>query len=293
MRVGSRVGNYVLGDPIGAGGMGVVYDADDGTRRVAIKLLYRETLIDDRAVRRFRNEALAGRIVSHPNVVGVIERGETEDGIPYLVMEQARGERLAERIDRDGPVSIRTALEIVQQVLAGLDAIHGAGVVHGDIKADNILVETRPDGSVAAKLVDFGLARVSFSLHDELDPGDLEIVSGTPDYMAPEVIVGDALTCLSDIYATGVVLYELVVGQTPYGGGTSDDIVQRHIDARLVLPSLRCCSYCPSIIDRIVGRAMQKEPSRRFASASVFANAIAVALRAQPPLSGPRPGSYV
>lgn len=283
MSTGSVVGRYVLGEPIGAGGMGVVYDAvgptDDDTTHVAVKMLYRESLLDDRARRRFRNEAVAGRSVQHPSVMGILECGETADGQPFLVLEHVDGERLAARIERDGPLAVREALEIVAQLLAGLTAIHAAGIVHGDIKTDNILLVTGPDGRALVKVIDFGLARVQLSLSDELDPSDLEIVSGTPDYMAPEVIVGDGPTYRSDLYAVGIVLYELITGLAPFGGGTSEEIVRRHLDDHVTPPSLRCAGHCPPIVDRIVLHALEKLPEHRFASALAFHRAIGVATR--------------
>lgn len=264
VETGDAVGPYVLGRRLGAGGMGVVYAATRDKRSVAIKIPYCELLAEDYAQRRFRDEGIAGSIVVHPNLARVLEYGESA-GIPYLVMEQVEGARLA--LNRGLP-SLRRAALIVQQLLDGLAALHGADIVHGDVKTDNVMLQ---DGCV--KLIDFGLAHVAG------DTPTTRIVSGTPDYMAPEVIRGHGSTPASDIYAAGVILYELLTGATPFGGGTSAEIVRRHLTEDVVIPSLRRTDIeIPAIVDRIVLRALAKDPRERFASAAAFAKALHVAL---------------
>ena len=278
LEVGASVGPYVLGPRIGLGGMGVVYEArqPDGSA-VALKVLHREHAADYRAVRRFRGEAMAGRLVAHPNVVSVISHGES-DGVPFLVMERVRGERLGELIDRKGPLPPRRAVAIVCQILAGLDAMHAIGLVHADIKCDNVLVDGSASGDHVT-LVDLGLARVRFSAHDS-DGVDDDMISGTPDYMAPEVIRGAGSSHLADLYAVGVILYELITGSTPFGGGSALDILQRHLHEDVVPPALRCPDLTlPPVLERVVMRALRKEPARRFASAAAFSAALTNAAR--------------
>lgn len=281
IEIGSLVGPYEVRSLIGAGGMGVVYEAcqPDGQTAVALKVLHPQRLEDERAIRRLHDEALAGRIVRHANLAATIDYGDTADGMPFLVMEKVGGEPLGVWIQRDGVPSLRRGVTIVQQVLAGLGALHGAGVVHGDVKSDNVLVETRSDGSPFARLIDFGLAHVEFDGHDirRPDPGE-ELVSGTPEYMAPEVVRGEGSTAASDLYAVGVILYELITGSTPFAGGSPADIVQRHLDDDVVPPSLRCMREVPAILERVVLRALEKDPARRFASAEAFASALAVTM---------------
>lgn len=264
VETGDSIGPYVLGRRLGAGGMGAVYAAMRDGRTFAIKIPYCELLAEDYAQRRFRDEGIAGSIVTHPNLARVLEYGESA-GVPYLVMEQVEGPRLA--VHRGLP-SLRRAARIVQQLLEGLGALHDADIVHGDVKTDNVMLQ---DGTV--KLIDFGLAHVAG------DTPTTRIVSGTPDYMAPEVIRGHGSTPSSDIYAAGVILYELLTGATPFGGGASADIVRRHLTEDVVIPSLRRTDVeIPAILDRIVLRALAKEPRNRFASAAAFANALRVAL---------------
>lgn len=256
--------------------MGAVYEATCGTESVAIKVPYCEVLDDDTSIRRFRDEGIAGSIVEHPNLARVIRQGETESGIPYLVMEQIHGEHLCARVGRNRALSLRKAAVFVRQLLDGLAALHASGIVHGDVKSDNILVERHADGSEVARLIDFGLAHAE--LESESTPAD-HLVSGTPDYMAPEVVRGAGSTPASDLYAAGVILYELITGSTPFGGGPSSEILQRHLTEDVIPPSLRRVDReIPPILERIVMRALEKHPSKRFASAGAFASALAVAL---------------
>ena len=277
IQIGSRVGPYEVRSLIGAGGMGVVYEGcASGGVPIALKVLNPQRLGDERAIRRLHDEAIAGLVVHHVNVTATLDHGATAEGVPFLVMERVCGEPLGIRIQRDDTPSLRTAVAIVQQILAGIGAMHAAGVVHGDVKSDNIMVETRDDGSEVVHLVDFGLAHVQFSPGDARIPApDEELVSGTPEYMAPEVASGHGSTTASDLYAVGVILYELITGNTPFAGGTPSEIVQRHLSDRVVPPSLRCPEV-PVILERVVLRAHEKRPEHRFASAEQFSAALAV-----------------
>jgi eukaryotic-like serine/threonine-protein kinase len=277
--IGELIGEYRICDRIGVGGMGVVYEA---RRRsgdpVALKVLLGERLDDTRALRRFRDEAIAGHIVRHENLAATLDHGETSSGVPYLVMERVFGEPLGTRVHRDGALSLRRAVGIAQQILAGLDALHSAGVVHGDMKSDNVLVERIPDGGDHARVIDFGLAHVELVRGDvRLPDPDDELVSGTPEYMAPEVVSGHGSSTSSDLYAVGVILYEMLTGSTPFAGGSSGEIVQRHLKDRVVPPSLRRPEV-PAILERIILRALEKDPARRFPSAKAFLSALEVTL---------------
>jgi eukaryotic-like serine/threonine-protein kinase len=280
IEIGTLVGPYEVRSLIGAGGMGVVYEAcpAGGQTTVALKVLHPQRLEDDRAIRRLRDEAHAGRIVHHANLAATLDSGDI-DGIPFLVMERVCGEPLGVRIQRDGAMSLRRAVSIAQQLLAGLGALHSAGVVHGDVKSDNVLVERQDDGSDAARLIDFGLAHVAFDARDVRRPEpDEELVSGTPEYMAPEVVRGEGSTAASDLYAVGVILYELITGSTPFAGGAPSEIVQRHLSDAVVPPSLRCDHQVPAILERVVMRALEKDPEHRFPSAEAFGAALAVTM---------------
>jgi serine/threonine-protein kinase len=191
-------------------------------------------------------------------------------------MEHVRGERLGNWIDR-GALSLRDALSIADQILGGLAALHDAGIVHGDVKSDNILVEARPDGTLSAKLIDLGLVGV-YLQHEEGGANE-PMISGTPDYMAPEVIRGQRATPSSDVYAVGVILYEMLTGATPFGGATVTEVVHRHLEDDAIPPSLRAPEAgIPPCLDRIVMRALAKHPSDRHASMVTMAAALRIAM---------------
>ena len=272
-------GKYVLGDLLGAGAMGVVFQGVqlELARPVAIKFLRRELADIAHLADRFRIEAIAAARLTHPNIVHVIDFGESSDGRPFLVMELVIGPTLGELIRGHGPLSAARAVRLVRELLDGLGDAHAAGVVHADVKSDNILVEQRPDGLDHAKLSDFGLARIRGAAEViELLAGD--VLSGTPEYMAPEIIRGDPPSPASDLYAVGVILYEALTGATPFGGGTASEVMVRHLEDALVPPSLRAprCPI-PRELEQVVARALAKSPAERFRDADAFAEALRAA----------------
>ncbi len=264
-------GRYELGPLLGAGGMGAVYRAHDVERGcdVAVKLL-RPDLASDPVARRYMyGEQRAIGKISHGNVVAITACGTTPEHEPYLVMEIAGGRSLRDVLCEQAPLTLRRVSAIIRQVLAGLHAIHAAGFIHGDVKADNVLV----DDCDRVTLIDLGLMRSQ----SEVAVRD-GFASGTPDYMAPEVIRGEGAVLESDIYAVGSLLYELLTGSTPFGGGTSCEILMRHLDDDVVPPSLRCPDrMIPAALERVIMRALEKSPAARFHSARAFAHAISVA----------------
>lgn len=286
------VGGYALGHALGIGGMGVVYAAERAGREVAIKLLLPDQLSDQRAIRRLREEARAARLVAHPNVIEVIELGE-DRGAPYLVMERARGLPLSLVLEREGPFALSRAIALAIEILAGLEAAHDVGVVHGDVKSDNILVETRPNGRDAIKIIDFGLAiREDMRPVIERDDNGCAITSGTPEYMAPEVIRGEGARPASDLYAVGVILYELVTGHPPFEGGSSTSILTRQLEDHVIPPSLRRPDrFIPIALERAIMRALEKKAPDRHASANAFAMALANARPASECRAGAKPQS--
>jgi serine/threonine-protein kinase len=274
-------GRYVLRGRIGEGGMGSVFLAHQPAlaRMVVIKVLHPELAEEPVHARRLRDEArLAGRVRS-ASCVGVIDSGELPGGAPYLVMEYVPGEVLGDVI-AEQPISLARAVDVMEQILRALGAVHAAGVVHGDVKSDNFLVETVA-GRDRVTLIDFGLARLADAPH-EIDVEDGEVmVSGTPEYMAPEIVTGAPPTPVSDLYAAGVILYELLTGTTPFGGGTPVEILMRHTREAVVPPSLRSPGRdLPPALDRVVLRALRKIPEARFPDAATFARELRVAAAA-------------
>ena len=269
----------MLGEQLGVGGMGVVYATERHGRPLAIKILHPERIVDPRAIRRLHDEACAARRVDHPNVIAVVDHG-THDDTPYLVMERAHGISLGVMLRYEGPLALGRVVAITTEILAGLDAAHAGGVVHGDIKSDNILIQT--DGSDAIKIIDFGLAlRVDQVPPTEQDPDGSRIAYGTPEYMAPEVIRGEPARAASDLYAVGVILYELVTGHRPFEGGCPASILNRHLADHVVPPSLRRPDRnIPLGLEQAILRALGKRAAMRHPSASSFAVALAAVLPA-------------
>lgn len=268
--------NYLLGSAVGCGGMGIVYSAIQVAlgRRVAIKLPRAELAANPFVIRRFKTEARAGGRLAHRNIARVIDFGGRDGGL-FLVMEYVAGIPLETIVAEQGPMTTSVATMVATQILDALQEAHTAGVIHADIKSGNVLVETLPDGSLLARVIDFGLAQFT----DEDD--DRQIVSGTPEYLAPEVIRGERPTVQSDLYAAGIVLYELLTGATPFGGGSSDQILTRQLEDVVVHPSLRAPDQAiPTAIEDAIMRALSKNPAARFASAAEFAAALRMAVPA-------------
>jgi tetratricopeptide (TPR) repeat protein len=267
----------VLGDKfkltacIGIGGSGAVYRADQIAlgRTVAVKILNEELSADARMIKRFRDEAMSASRLNHPNCVSIIDYGQSPDGLLYLAMEYVKGPTLTQLLVTQNPLPIDRVIDIVMQALAGIEEAHLAGVVHADLKADNIILDQRRAGIDMVKIVDFGIARLITSARDE----DRSI-SGTPEYMAPEVISGAPPSFASDVYAVGIILYELLAYKTPFFAGSTTEILANHLKAVVPLLSARR-EHVPKELEGIVARALAKHPSDRFASAADMRAALA------------------
>src|SRR3954452_13984847 len=267
----------VLGDKfkltacIGIGGSGAVYKADQIAlgRTVAVKILNEDLSADARMIKRFRDEAMSASRLNHPNCVSIIDYGQASDGLLYLAMEYVKGPTLTQLLVNENPLGVERVIDIVAQSLAGIEEAHLAGVVHADLKADNIILDQRRDGVDIVKIVDFGIARLVTGVRDE----DRSI-SGTPEYMAPEVISGAPPSFASDIYAVGIILYELLAYKTPFFAGSTTEILANHLKA--MVPSLAARrEHVPKELEGIVARALAKHPNDRFASAADMRAALA------------------
>jgi serine/threonine-protein kinase len=269
---------YALGELIGEGGMGRVFRAEQraSCQSVAVKFLRPSLAGDADMLRRFHTEVRAASLLSHPNLVAVIDYGVAVPGGPFLVMEYVRGTSLTQLLCTDGPLEPRRAAGLLDQILAALEAAHGAGVVHADIKSDNILVESSSRGD-GVKIIDFGLARLR--RRADVASSREELLCGTPEYLAPEVIGGRAPAATSDLYAAGIILFELLTGTTPFAGGTSRQVLKRQLTESVVPPSLRFPDRpIPAALELVVLRALAKDPTERFADATSFRGALAEAL---------------
>jgi tRNA A-37 threonylcarbamoyl transferase component Bud32/tetratricopeptide (TPR) repeat protein len=286
--IGRRMGGkFVLRECIGTGATGHVFRADQVTlgRTVAVKVL-REHLADDpEVVRRFHDEALAASRLNHPNTIAVIDYGQAEDGRLYIVMEYLRGRTLTQVMRAEFPMPVARAVALTCQILDALEEAHAAGVVHADLKSDNIVVETLRGGGDLVKVVDFGIARIldntSGGGPDGTDPGK-QSICGTPEYMAPEVIQGGELTAAADQYGAAIVLYELLTGVTPFSGGQTLEVLARQMREEPVPPAQkRPGLVLPDAVDAALARALSKRPSQRFGSVAELRAALQAAMRPQ------------
>jgi serine/threonine-protein kinase len=252
-----------MGALLATGGMGEVWAAHDLLldRAVAVKVLGGALAGDGRAAERLRREARAAGRLEHPGIARVLDLGE-HDGRPYLVMELLEGESLAARIDRAGPMPPDEAARVVTAVADALQAAHTAGVVHRDVKPGNVFLTTAGE----VKVLDFGIA---WSAHDAaLTTGDL---LGTAAYLAPERALGHRATPAADIYALGVVLYELLAGHRPFEASSEVELAMAHVNASP--PSLReVAPATPPFLVAASHQAMAKDPSARPPTAAAFAN---------------------
>jgi serine/threonine protein kinase len=268
-------GRYVLRERIGEGGMGIVYRAEQPAlaRTVAIKLLHPDLATDAIFTRRFMDEARAAGRVRHGGTVGILDCDVTADGAPFIVMQHVAGRPLG-KIIAEQELPLPRVLAITDQILRSLEATHACGVIHADVKSDNFLIDARPEGDKVT-MIDFGLAMIDGAW---INSG---FVSGTPEYMAPEVIQGGPPTIASDLYGVGVILYEMLTGAAPFTGASSQEILSRQLEDEVIPPSLRQPDReIPSVLDRIVLRALDKDPGARFASAAELAAALRGAAKA-------------
>ena len=270
--VGRVLGDkYKLTACIGIGGSGAVFRADQIAlgRTVAVKILNEDLSADARMIKRFRDEAMSASRLNHPNCVSIIDYGQSSDGLLYLAMEYVKGPTLTQLLVTQNPLAIDRVIDIVMQALSGIEEAHLAGVVHADLKADNIILDQRRAGIDVVKIVDFGIARLITGARDE----DRSI-SGTPEYMAPEVISGAPPSFQSDVYAVGIILYELLAYKTPFFAGSTTEILANHLKA-LVPSLLSRREQVPKELDGIVAKALAKHPTDRFASANDMRIALA------------------
>jgi predicted Ser/Thr protein kinase len=262
--VGEKIaGRYELEELVGHGGMSSVYRARDSLleRNVALKVLHEQYNADDDFVERFKREARSVAQLQHPNIVTVIDRGEA-DGRQYIVFEYIDGENLKELVVRKGRLDIREALEIAVEVARGLAFAHGQGLVHRDVKPQNVLL----NGDGRAKVTDFGIAR-SVDVEGMTETGT---VLGTSTYIAPEQASGQPVDAQTDVYALGVVLYELLAGEVPFPGETFVAVAMKHVhEPPPNLLELR--ADIPLRVAAVVDRALEKDPDQRFSSMDAFA----------------------
>lgn len=269
-------GGYVILELVGIGGMGRVYRAEQTNlgRTVAVKIIHPHLVGEENAAARFITESRAASSLNHPNSVSVIDFGKTDDGELYLVMEFLRGKDLSRVNYEEGPLAFRRIVNILVQVLAALSEAHALGIIHRDLKPENIILERARQGGDFVKVVDFGLAKMR---EEKLKPGITSpgIVCGTPEYMSPEQGRGDKLDARSDLYAVGVILYQLLCGKLPFEADSPTQVVLMHLtqtpeDPRKLAPERK---IPPQIAD-VCLMALAKDPAHRFADSDEFSETL-------------------
>jgi serine/threonine-protein kinase len=261
-------GRYRLVTRIGSGGMADVWCAEDLQlgRKVALKLLHERFAGDQEFIERFRREASSAAGLQHPHVVSVYDRGEWE-GTYYIAMEFLEGESLKEIVERDAPIDPDRAIELTLQILRAARFAHRRSIVHRDFKPQNIIV----DHEDRAKVTDFGIARAGAS--DMTQTGS---IMGTAQYLSPEQAQGHAVSGASDLYAIGIILYELLTGRVPFEGETAVTIALKQVSEAPLPPSHLNPAVWPEL-EMVVLRALEKDPATRFTDADEFIAALEAA----------------
>jgi serine/threonine-protein kinase len=284
-RLGHNIGNYRLDKILGRGGMGTVYFGEHIyiKRPVAVKVLHPQFAKYQEAIHRFLREARAATAINHPNIVDVTDFGILPEGAVYFVMEYLEGKSLEDVIEKEGAVELHRALNIANQLALALDAAHAVGVIHRDLKPDNIMllkrpgrrdiVRMNPDNSWITereesydfvKVLDFGIAKTL--IQDELMAETVQgAVFGTPEYMSPEAARGEDVDHRADVYSLGVILFDMLCGRPPFEAPQSSEVLAMHIhqpppSPREFAPHREITEQAESVIIK----AMQKDPNRRY-----------------------------
>jgi serine/threonine protein kinase len=270
------IGAYRVVRILGIGGMGTVYLGEHAQigSRVAIKVLSADCAKRPDLVERFFAEARAVNLIRHENIVSILDFLTLPDGRPYLIMEFLEGASLGDMLaKRKGPTGVfGGAVKLIADVLTGLSAAHAKGIVHRDLKPDNIFVTS----SGRVKILDFGIAKLSPEMGGAMTHAGSLL--GTPHYMSPEQTLGKPVDVRADIYAMGVMLYEILTGRQPFAGASVFDLLRQHVDAPIPQAQAVCPTLPPSL-DAVIACAMAKDPQHRFASANAMEAALREATR--------------
>jgi eukaryotic-like serine/threonine-protein kinase len=313
-RLGTVIsGRYLIRELLGEGGMGSVYLAEHThmKKRVALKLLHPEMSDNAEVQSRFEREAMASSHIEHPNVAAATDFGRTEDGAYFLVLEYVEGTSLRDAME-SGPISVSRALRITRQIALALERAHDAGIVHRDLKPENVMLVKREDEPDFVKVLDFGIAKVlelgaaaaSSDLAQRKTAGQpltrVGTILGTPEYMAPEQALGEAVTPAADLYGVGVMLYEMLTGKHPFDPPDRAAMLSFHIVAPVPLMQDRSPGVeVPATVEAVVRCLLEKDSKKRHASARALIEAIDGAAKASgidmgggvapPGLSQPQP----
>jgi serine/threonine-protein kinase len=288
-RLGQILGNYKLLSVMGRGGMGTVYRAEHVYigKPFAVKILHNRYVRHDEAVERFLREARAASSINHPNIVDVTDFGKLPEGVVYFVMEHLEGRSLEDLLERDGPVQLHRAINIVNQMASALAAAHEKDIVHRDLKPENVMLIKRPGrrevvrtdgrddhGKVRfviekegdfdfVKLLDFGIAKVQ-GTNESARMTAANTIFGTPEYMSPEQARGLPVDHRADVYALGIMFYDMLTGKVPFSAEASVDVLHQQVNARPIPPSqVAPHAEITPAAERLILRSLEKDPAKR------------------------------
>jgi len=277
--IGMRAGEYEITGVLGRGGMGTVYAGVHpviGTE-VAIKVIDPRLATDAQLLGRFLQEARSVNKIRHANIVDVFAFGESPDLGHYLVMPRLRGRTLGARLAQTGPMTVQDALPILREIAEALDAAHDAGVLHRDLKPDNVFLTSDRPGVEHVKVLDFGIAKLTDATVASTETGRQ---LGTPLFMSPEQWEGTSVDAGTDIYALGVLLHHVLTCRYPFEGDSPVRLMTMHLTHEPTPPSAH---GAPAFVDAVVARALDKAPARRFATGRMLCDALAAAGAAHDP----------
>ena len=269
IKIGDKIDDrFRIVSRIATGGMADVYEANDLIlkRIVSLKVMKEDLLKNPENFERFKNETAAAASLSHPNIVKVYASGVV-DGRPYMANEFIKGQTLRDKLNFSFALPLTDACEVMLQLTAGIDYVHKHGLVHRDIKPDNLFYMS--DGTL--KITDFGIAAPIGS------KGESDAVQGTIYYVAPEALMGEPVSIASDIYSMGVVFYEILTGQLPFDGKTVDEVAVKVMKRRMIEPS-KVLPTIPKSIEKIIITACRKRPEERYRSAAEMHDSIMEAM---------------
>jgi tRNA A-37 threonylcarbamoyl transferase component Bud32/tetratricopeptide (TPR) repeat protein len=267
--------------PLGKGGMGAVYRVEHVMmkKELALKLLHPELGRLEEVAKRFEREAEAAARLDHPNIITVTDFGRTADGQLFLVMELLNGPSLAEVIRPDGthgrPLGVERTLHIERQILRALEHAHASGIVHRDLKPENIVLIERDGQADVVKLLDFGIAKISAGTSSKETLTQAGVVFGTPEYLSPEQAMGEEADGRADLYAAGIMLYEMLTGRRPFEAQSKVEVLSMHLTREAEpMHKVAPAADIPASLERVVEHAMAKKREERFANAAVFLRAL-------------------
>lgn len=278
-------GKYFIEQKLGEGGMCDIYRAVgvSDNHPFAVKILHENLAADADSIKRFKNEVQTAGLIKHPNVVALLDSGETSDGVFYMVMEYVGGITLKQALKSQGRFRLPRLNNIVKQICSALDAAHAQGVIHRDLKPDNIMLRKDSDTETEeVKVLDFGIAKLhAGDLAAAADDTPTHIVMGTPRYMSPEQCEGRTIDTRSDIYSLGLIIYEMIVGEPPFTDSSARVLMNKHSQEQV--PSLRRARPgLPAAVERAVLHALEKSPLKRPQSARELAEELDAAVHTDP-----------